>query len=66
MKKISEIRNEKAVYFVCVNGQMDFESNSIVECKNYLCDLLKTYKHEHIEIGFPYEYYIGMYSITIE
>lgn len=66
MKTITEIRNEKPLYYVCVNGSNEFESYSIKECKNWLADFLKECKHCCLEIEDSYNYYIGMYSITIE
>ena len=66
MKTITEIKNEKALYFVCINGSNEFESYSLSECKRYLTDFLKVFKENGIKIEDTYNYYIGMYSITIE
>lgn len=66
MKKLTEIKNEKAVYFVSVEGENVFESESLTICKQILCDILKICKNNGIKIMNTYNYYIGMYSITIE
>ena len=66
MKSITDIRNERPLYFVCVDGSNKFESYSLTECKNWLADYLKVLKHNGIKIEDTYNYYIGMYSITIE
>lgn len=66
MKKITEIKNEKAVFFACVNGLNEFESYSLAECKKFLCDYLKSLKENGIKIENTEDFYIGMYSITIE
>ena len=65
MKKLTEIRNEKAVYFVCIDGSVPFESDSLSECKQYLINYIKENKKEMQENG-EYNYYIGMYSISID
>lgn len=64
MKTLTNIKKEKPTYFVCVNGSNEFESYSITECKKFLCDLLKSIKDDEIENTC--DYYIGMYSITID
>lgn len=64
MKKLTDIKNEKATYFVCIDGSIPFESESLKECKNYMCDFIKNHKSE-IEENGHYNYYIGMYSISI-
>lgn len=66
MKKLTEIRKEKAIYFVCVNGENKFESESLKRCKDWLCTFLNYYKQHNIEIKDKYNYFIGMYSITID
>lgn len=64
MKKLTKIRSEKACYYVCINGDIPFESESIKECKEYLINYIKNNKEEIEENGL-YEYYVGMYSINI-
>lgn len=66
MKTITSIRNEKPVYFVCINGVNEFEGYSITECKDYLIKFLKAIKENGIKIENTYDYYIGMYTITID
>lgn len=65
MKKLTNIRNEKACYFVCINGDIPFESENLKECKNYMCNFIKEHKKE-IEENGTYNYYIGMFNIDIE
>ena len=66
MKKLTELKNEKAQYYVCVNGVNEFESTSLLKCKNWLCTFLKHFKDNGIKIENTCDYYIGMYSISIE
>lgn len=66
MKKLNEIKSEKPIYFVCINGVNEFESSSLASCKKILCDTLKMLRKNGIKIMDTYNYYIGMYSITIE
>ena len=66
MKSITCIRNEKPVYFVCINGANEYESYSFNECKGYLVKYLKAIKENGIKIENTSDYYIGMYSITID
>lgn len=66
MKKLTEIRKEKAIYFVSINGENKFESESLKKCKEWLCTFLDYYKRHKIEIKNTYDYFIGMYSITID
>lgn len=63
MKKISEIRKAKPEYFVAIDDVVEFESESITECKNYLCSYIKEHKSEIENEG---NYYIGMFNIDIE
>lgn len=65
MKKITEIKKERAYYFVSIDGLSEFESESLNDCKKYLCDYVKTHKAE-IEENGDYNYFIGMYNIGIE
>lgn len=65
MKKLTEIRNEKACYFVSINGEVPFESESIKECKEYLINYIKNNKEEIKENG-TYNYFVGMFNIDIE
>lgn len=65
MKKLTDIRNEKPYYFVCVCGDCLFESESITECKNFLCKYVKEHKKEIEENNNEYDYFIGMYNIDI-
>lgn len=66
MKTITSIRNERPQYFVCINGVNEFEGYTIGECKEYLIKFLKSIKENGIKIENTYDYYIGMYSITID
>lgn len=66
MKSITNIKNQKPEYYVCINGINEFESNSLTECKKFMCDFLKSIKENGIKIENTYDYYIGMYSIDIE
>lgn len=66
MKKITEIRKEIPQYFVCINGSNEFESTSINDCKDFLIKHLKELKENGIKIENTYDYYIGMYSISID
>lgn len=66
MKKPQEIRSEKALYFVSINGANEFESESLVECKRYLASYVKMFGKLIEADGNSYDYYIGMYSITID
>lgn len=65
MKKITQIKNERAYYFVSIKGVNLFESESLNECKKFLCDYIKGHKKEIEEENELYNYYIGMYSICI-
>ena len=65
MKKLTEIRNEKATYFVCINGDIPFESDTLTECKQYLINYIKENKKDMIQENELYNYYIGMYNIDI-
>lgn len=65
MKTLTQIKREKPYYFVSINGVNEFESESIIECKNYLTNYAKEHKKEIEENGNEYDYYIGMYSICI-
>lgn len=65
LKSITEIRNEKPYYFVCIHGSNLFESESFTECKDFLANYLKEHKKEILKEKEFYEYYIGMYSIAI-
>lgn len=66
MKKLTEIRKDIPQYFVCINGINEFESTSIHDCKDFLIKHLKALKENGIKIENTYDYYIGMYTITIE
>ena len=66
MKSITSIKNEKGVYFVCINGVNEFESYSLLKCKDWLINFLKVIKDNGIKIENTYDYYIGMYTITID
>ncbi len=66
MKALTSIRNEKPTYYVCIDGENVFEGNSVTECKNYLIKYLKAIKENGIKIENTYDYYIGMYAISIE
>lgn len=66
MKTITSIRNERPQYFVCINGVNEFEGYTLGECKEYLINFLKAIKENGIKIENTYDYYIGMYTITIE
>lgn len=66
MKTLTSIKSEKPIYYVCIDGKDVFEGYSITECKNYLIKYLKSIKENGIKIENTYDYYIGMYSITIE
>lgn len=63
MKTLTELRKTKATYFVCVDGECPFESESLTECKNWLCDYLK---HNKIDEDESYRCFIGMYNIDLE
>lgn len=65
MKKLTEIKNERAYYYVNTKDGILFESESITECKKYLCEHIKEHKKEIEEENELYEYFIGMYSINI-
>lgn len=64
MKKLTEIKNERAYYYVNGKDGILFESESITECKKYLCKYIKEHKNEMEKDGL-YIYFIGMYAIDI-
>ena len=66
MKTVTQIRTEKPFYFVSIEGQNLFESESLKECKDFLINQLKVYKENKIKILETYNYFIGMYNIGIE
>lgn len=66
MKTMTDIKNEKPVYYVCIDGKNYLESFSIKECKEFLIKYLKSLKKNGIKILNTWDYYIGMYSIDIE
>lgn len=65
MKKTTEIKNERAYYYVNTKDGITFESESITECKKYLCNYIKAHKKEIEKENELWEYYIGMYAICI-
>ena len=65
MKKLTNIRNEKPLYYVCIDGNNEFESESLKECKDYLLKFLKAMKENKIKILDEENFYIGMYNIDI-
>ena len=66
MKTPAQIRSEKPFYFVSIEGQNLFESESLKECKDFLINQLKVYRMNKIKILDTYNYFIGMYNIDIE
>ena len=66
MKSLKEIKGEIPQYYVCINGINEYESCLLGDCKDYLIRHLKALKENGIKIENTYEYYIGMYSISIE
>lgn len=66
MKKLTEIRQERPYYFVSIGGNILFEDDSFTNCKNYLINYIKEHKEEMLEKDELYNYYIGMYSISID
>lgn len=65
MKKITEIKKEKPYYFVSINDEVPFESESITDCKNFLAKYVKEHKKEIEENDNAYDFFVGMYSITL-
>ena len=66
MKSITNIIREKPVYFVCINGINEYESNNLTDCKKFLANFLKDMKINGIKIENTYDYFIGMYNIDID
>lgn len=59
------VSSKKASYFVCVNGDCIFESDSLSECKK---ELLKAVKKGIKEEGMNFcasDYFVGMYNIDL-
>ena len=65
-KIIEESINVKPCYFVCVSGDVVFESESLAECKRQLKIILKNH-YEGITSGVlnEYDYFVGMYNISL-
>lgn len=66
LKATNKIKRERPYYFVCVNGSILFESELISECKAYLKEAIKENEDKILEDENFYDYYIGMYSITLD
>lgn len=65
LEATKNIKKEKPYYFVSINGNIMYESESFTECKKFLRDEIRHNIDSIIENDNLYEYYIGMYSIAL-
>lgn len=64
LKTATQIKKERAYYYVECNSTVVFESESLAECKNYMAQYIKDHKEEVMEE--PYNYNICMYNIIVD